>query len=179
MNPPPPGLRTTRPADEAEERVDPPPAVAAAATDSGKALPAESRLLSRTEATEGDVGDAPDAHEASCWVVGDANDERLAALAALPPPLPRVPVLVPPVEGVLVALLVRSLLGERTWKSLVTLLPYDVPPVLIGVAEAAAEAATDEEGDLILPPSHGLAMALRARTLGDVRDATSARVELT
>ena len=170
MNPPPPGLRTTRPADEAEDRI------AAAATDSGKALPAESRLLSRTEATEGDVGDAPDAHEASCWVVGDANDERLAAL---PPPLPRVPVLVPPVEGVLVALLVRSLLGERTWKSLVTLLPYDAPPVLMGVAEAAAEAATDEEGDLILPPSHGLAMALRARTLGDVRDATSARVELT
>ena len=169
MNPPPPGLRTTRPADEAEDRI------AAAATDSGKALPAESRLLSRTEATEGDVGDAPDAHEASCWVVGDANDERLAALAALPPPLPRVP----PVEGVLVALLVRSLLGERTWKSLVTLLPYDAPPVLMGVAEAAAEAATDEEGDLILPPSHGLAMALRARTLGDVRDATSARVELT
>ena len=77
------------------------------------------------------------------------------------------------------ALLVRSLLGERTWKSLVTLLPYDAPPVLMGVAETAAEAATDEEGDLILPPSHGLAMALRARTLGDVRDATSARVELT
>ena len=90
--------------------MDPP---RAALTDAERALPGESRLFSNAEATDEDVGDAPEAHDASCSVVGDTNGDRLAA----PLPLLRVP----PVEGVLVALLVRSLLGDRIWKSLVLL----------------------------------------------------------
>ena len=50
-------------------------------------------------------------------------------------------------------------------------------PALRGVTEAEAEVAADEEGDLKLPLSHGLAMASRAQTLGEVKDATSARAE--
>ena len=100
----PPGVRTARPSEEA--RVDPP---RAAVTDAERVLPGESRLFSNAEAIEEDVGDAPDAHDASFSVVGDTNGDRLA------PPLPLPPLLrVPPVEGVLVALLVRSLLGDRT-----------------------------------------------------------------
>ena len=94
--------------------MDPP---RAALTDAERALPGESRLFSNAEATDEDVGDAPEAHDASCSVVGDTNGDRLAA------PLPPLLLLlrVPPVEGVLVALLVRSLLGDRIWKSLVLL----------------------------------------------------------
>ena len=72
--------------------------------------------MSNTLAMEEDVGDVSDAHEASCSVVADTNDDRLLA----PLPLPLL-LRVPPVEGVFVALLVRSLLGDKIWKSLVLL----------------------------------------------------------